>query len=248
MVKNDVGSGTLFQMNYCGGCCFLCVSEIHQGSTTPPRISFFIDKKNSNRYVHWLSFLFCNFAGDYVECKIINAMTGFNELLRNRRSIRKYKDQPVDEEKLQLILQAALMSPASKRSNGWEFIVVDDKSMLQKLSECREAGSKLLANAPMAIVVCADPDKSDVWFEDASISAIILQLAASDLGLGSCWVQVYKRMYSESVTSGEYIKGLLNIPSHLEVLNIVSLGYKDEERKPYDLEKLSYDKIHRGSF
>lgn len=157
-------------------------------------------------------------------------------------------DKPVEDEKVDEMLKAALMSPSSKRTNGWEFIVVRDREMLEKLSGCREMGSKFLASAPMAIVVCATPEKSDVWFEDASIASIIIQLAAADLGLGSCWVQVYKRAYNETVSAGEYVRQLLNIPEGVEVLNIVSLGYKDEERKPYDYEKLSYDKIHRDTF
>lgn len=175
-------------------------------------------------------------------------MESFYELVKNRRSIRKYTDQPVEKEEIDSILKSALMSPASKRTNGWEFIVVDNRETLQQLSTCRELGSKFVAGAPMAIVVCASPEKSDVWFEDAAISALIIQLAAADLGLGSCWVQVYKRMHTETETAGEYVRSLLNIPDNLEVLNMVTLGYKDEERKPYDEEKLSYEKIHRNVF
>ena len=175
-------------------------------------------------------------------------MTSFYDLVKNRRSIRKYEDRPVEQEKVDSILRSALMSPASKRTNGWEFIVVDDRELLQKMSTCRELGSKFVADAPMAIVVCASPEKSDVWFEDASIAALIIQFAAQDLDLGSCWVQVYNRMHTETETAGEYIRGLLNIPESLEVLNIVTLGYKNEERKPYDEEKLSYDKLHRNTF
>lgn len=175
-------------------------------------------------------------------------MTSFYDLVKNRRSIRKYENRPVEQEKIDSILRSALMSPASKRTNGWEFIVVDDRELLQKMSTCRELGSKFVADAPMAIVVCASPEKSDVWFEDASIAALIIQLAAADLELGSCWVQVYKRMHTETETAGEYIRQLLNIPENLEVLNIVTLGYKNEERKPYDEEKLSYDKLHRNTF
>ena len=175
-------------------------------------------------------------------------MNSFYELVKNRRSIRKYEDRPIEQEKIDSILRSALMSPASKRTNGWEFIVVDDRELLQKMSTCRELGSKFVADAPIAIVVCASPEKSDVWFEDASIAALIIQLAAQDLGLGSCWVQVYNRMHTETETAGEYIRGLLNIPENLEVLNIVTLGYKNEERKPYDEEKLSYDKLHRNTF
>ena len=175
-------------------------------------------------------------------------MTSFYDLVKNRRSIRKYEDRVVEQEKIDSILRSALMSPASKRTNGWEFIVVDDRELLQKMSTCRELGSKFVADAPMAIVVCASPEKSDVWFEDASIAALIIQLAAADLELSSCWVQVYNRMHTETETAGEYIRGLLNIPDNLEVLNIVTLGYKNEERKPYDEEKLSYDKLHRNTF
>ncbi len=175
-------------------------------------------------------------------------MNSFLELVKNRRSIRKYEDKAVEQEKINQILKCALMSPASKRTNGWEFIVVDNRELLVKMSQCRELGSKFVAEAPMAIVVCAAPEKSDVWFEDASISSIIIQLAAADLGLGSCWVQVYNRQYNESTTSGEYIRELLNIPDNLEVLNIITLGYKDEERKPYEEDKLLYDKLHRNTF
>ena len=175
-------------------------------------------------------------------------MTSFYDLVKNRRSIRKYEDRVVEQEKIDSILRSALMSPASKRTNGWEFIVVDDRELLQQMSTCRELGSKFVADAPMAIVVCASPEKSDVWFEDASIAALIIQLAAADLEHGSCWVQVYNRMHTETETAGEYIRQLLNIPENLEVLNIVTLGYKNEERKPYDEEKLSYDKLHRNTF
>lgn len=171
-------------------------------------------------------------------------MDSFYNLVKHRRSIRKYADRPVEREKLDQMLRTALMSPASKRANGWEFIVVDDRAQLARMAECREFGSKLIAGAPAAIVVAYDPQKSDVWFEDASIAALLLQLAAEDLGLGSCWVQVYNRQHNETTTAEAYIRALLNIPDTLHVLNIVTVGYKDEERKPYDETKLAYDKIH----
>ncbi len=169
----------------------------------------------------------------------------FFELVKTRRSIRKFLPEKVEAEKLDLILKAALMSPASKRTNGWEFWVVEQRETLEAMAECRPFGSKLLAGAPLAIVVAADPAKSDVWFEDASIAAIIIQLQAEDLGLGSCWVQVYNREKDDNTTAEQYIKNLLGIPEHLRVLNAIAIGYKDEERKPYDEAKLSYEKIHR---
>ena len=175
-------------------------------------------------------------------------MNTFFDLLKTRRSIRKYLPQAVEPEKIKQITTAALMSPASKRSNPWEFIVVQDKNTLLQLSECRSHGSKLLANAPLGIVVIADTNKSDVWIEDASIAALNIQLQAHDLGLGSCWVQVYNREKEDGCSAEEYIRELLNIPGHYAVLNVVSIGYSDEDRKPYDEEKLAYDKIHEEKY
>jgi nitroreductase len=175
-------------------------------------------------------------------------MKSFFELLRTRRSIRKYLPQAVEQDKIRKITNAALMSPASKRSNPWEFIVIEDKETLLKLANCRPHGSQLLAGSPLGIIVIADTTKSDVWLEDASIASIVMQLQALDLGLGSCWVQVYGRQKDEETSTEDYIRQLLDIPSNYAVLNIISIGYPDEDRKPYDEDKLPIEKIHTEKF
>lgn len=171
-----------------------------------------------------------------------------NELLKSRRSIRKYLNKAVEPEKIELITRAALMSPASKRSNPWEFIVIENKETLEKLSNCRSHGSQFLANSPLGIVVTADTTKSDIWMEDASIASIIMQLQVQDLGLGSCWIQVYGREKEDNSSTEQYIRELLGIPSNFAVLNIISIGYPDEERKPFDEDKLAVEKIHSEKF
>lgn len=175
-------------------------------------------------------------------------MNSFFDLLKNRRSIRKYSPTAVEQDKITLITKAALMSPSSKRSNPWEFIVVQDTETLQKLAGCRPHGSQFLAESPLGIIVTADTTKTDVWMEDASIAAIIMQLQAQDLGLGSCWIQVYGRNKDDEMTTESYIRGLLDIPEHFAVLSIISIGYPNEERKPYDEGKLAVDKIHTEKF
>ncbi len=172
----------------------------------------------------------------------------FYELIKNRRSVRKFQEQSVESWKTEQITRAALMSPASKRSNPWEFIAIEDKSTLLKLSECRTGSSKLIAGAPLAIVVIADTSKSNVWFEDASIAASFIQLQAEDLGLGSCWVQVYLRDKDENMSAENYIRQLLNIPENFAVLCVLAIGYKAEEKAPHDEEKLQYEKIHFEKF
>lgn len=175
-------------------------------------------------------------------------MNTFFELLKTRRSIRKYLPKAVEIEKITQITNAVLMSPASKRSNPWEFIVVQNPEMLQKLAECRQQSSQLLSGSPLAIVVIADTTKSDVWMEDASIAGIILQLQAHDAGLGSCWVQVYNRNKDDNTSAEVYIRNLLGIPSHYAVLCIISIGYPNEEKKPHDEDKLQLEKIHSEKF
>ena len=84
-------------------------------------------------------------------------MEQFSDLIKNRRSMRKFTDQELTQEEVVALLKAALMAPSSKRSNCWQFLVVDDKDMLEKLSHCKEMGAAFLADAAMAVVVMADP-------------------------------------------------------------------------------------------
>ncbi|MCX8130133.1 MAG: nitroreductase family protein [Clostridia bacterium] len=167
----------------------------------------------------------------------------FYDLLRTRRSIRKFSDKEVEKEKIDTILRSALLSPSSRSRRPWEFIVVTDKELLLKLSQCREHSSFFLAGAPLGIVVIADPEASDVWIEDASLSSIIIQLSAQSQGLGSCWIQVRQRLHNNKIVE-DYIKEILRIPEKYSVENIIAIGYPGEIKEPYDEKELLYDKIH----
>lgn len=98
-------------------------------------------------------------------------MKNFHELLVNRRSIRKYTDEAISPEDVQLILEAALMAPSSKNSRPWEFITVEDKKKLELLSYCKEFGAAPIGKCSLAIVVCADPAQSEAWIEDATVAS-----------------------------------------------------------------------------
>lgn len=171
-------------------------------------------------------------------------MISFIELLRTRRSCRQFKDQPIEQEKIDMMMRCALMSPAGKRANEWDFYVVTDKEKLKALSTAKANGSTLLAGAPMAIVITVDSNKADTFVEDGSIAAIILQLAAADAGLGSCWVQMRMRKDADGNDAETKVKETLNLPEYVSVLCAVAVGYKDDDRKPYDFEKLPYEKWH----
>ena len=176
-------------------------------------------------------------------------MESMYKLLQIRRSHRKFTEQPVEQEKIDAILRNALMSPAGKSLNPWEFIVVTDKEMQEKMSKCKPFGGAFLAEAPLSIVIIADTEKSDVWVEDCSVAAFNIQLTVEDLGLGSCWCQIRKRAgVEEGRMAEDTIKELLGIPEKYAVECIIGIGYKGMERKPFNEDKLQFEKIHTGKF
>lgn len=175
-------------------------------------------------------------------------MGNFSELIKSRRSMRKFTDEELKQEEVVALMKAALMAPASKRSNPWQFIVVDDKDTLKKLSLCKDQASQFIADAALAVVVTADPLLSDVWIEDAAIASIYIQLQAEDLGLGSCWVQVRERFTATGIPSNDYVHDVLELPLPLQVLSVIAIGHKGMERKPFNEEHLQWEKIHINKY
>ena len=175
-------------------------------------------------------------------------MEKFSELIRTRRSMRKFTSEELTQEEVVSLLKAGLMAPSSKGLNPWQFIVIDDKETLKKLAGCKQMGSSFLKDAALAIAVVADPLISDVWIEDAAIAAIYIQLQAEDLGLGSCWIQLRERQTLEGMPSNEYVHEVLELPLHLQALSIVALGHKGMERKPFNEDRLQWEKIHINKF
>ena len=147
-------------------------------------------------------------------------MESFATLIRNRRSTRQFTDQPLAPEQTEAILRAALMAPASKRKNPWQFVVVEDKEMLGHLAECKPHGAEFLRGCALAVVVLADVMVSEVR----------------------------NREREDESGAGEYIRQLLDIPYQLEVLSIIGFGHKAQERKPFDESRLQWEKVHIDRF
>jgi nitroreductase len=165
------------------------------------------------------------------------------ELLRTRRSIRKYEEKAVDGQTISLLRECLLRCPSSRGISPWVFIFVDEPALISDLSRAKEHGSGFLAGAPLAIVVCGDETKSDVWVEDCSIVTLIAHLSAHSLGLGSCWIQIRNRAHSKEITAEQYIQQLLHIPTHFRVVAMVSVGYPAEESASVPVERLPKARI-----
>jgi nitroreductase len=163
----------------------------------------------------------------------------FLDLAKKRRSIRKYKPDPIPPETLEYILEAARLAPSWKNLQCWRYIVVTNPDKRRAVST-----RDWVAEAPVIIVGCADPELSGTRYNqqyyllDMGISMEHIILAASEKGLGTCWI------------GGQYdevaIKEALGIPDETRVVALTPIGYpaetpKPKDRKPLD-EIVSYEK------
>ena len=175
-------------------------------------------------------------------------MESLHQLFLIRHSIRRYTDQPVAADDVKTIIEAALLSPSSKSARPWQFVVVEDKNTLEQLSQCKTHGTVPVKGCAFAVVVTADPGRSDVYVEDSTLAAIMMHLQAADLGIGSCWIQVRGRSDATGEDSEQVVRELLDIPSHMAVECIVTFGYSAENRRPVDPAKLLWEKVHIGKW
>lgn len=169
------------------------------------------------------------------------------ETMLKRRSIRTYTGESLSQETIDKILHAGLLAPSSRNIQPCELVVVRDKETLVNLSKCKKAGAGMLTNADCAIVVLGDTTRSDVWIEDCSIVMTYMHLAATSLGIGSCWIQCRLRDSFE-MSAEHYMRDLLRIPEQYGVLAILSLGMPQKEATPHTLEELKMEKIHSEIF
>ncbi len=142
------------------------------------------------------------------------------ELLKQRISVRKYSAEPVEREKLEEIIDVARFAPTARNEQPWEYVVVTEPKVRQAIAELTDYG-KFIAAAPVCIAVFTKETK--YYLEDGSAATTYILLAATALGLGSCWVAGDKKEYGQTV--GE----LLGAPRDYQLVSLISLGYPAEE-------------------
>ena len=152
------------------------------------------------------------------------------EAIKKRRSIREYKDKPIPKETLEKMIDAARFAATARNVQPWEFVVITESSTLKKLGELAENG-RFLAQAKACIAVfCAE---TKYYLEDGCAATCNILLAATALGIGSCWVAGDKKPYCGEVTK------LLNVPPSYKLVSLISLGYPKSEDSFYITEKRS---------
>lgn len=165
------------------------------------------------------------------------------EVMRSRRSVRRYTEEKISDDRLKQIVSAALLAPSGHSKYPCEFIVVKNRALLEQMSHCRKGVAKMLEGAAAAIVVVADRDKSDTFVEDSCVAMMSMELLATSLGIGNCWIQVRNREAENDSSAEEYLRGLLNFPENFACQAILSLGYAAKEPRARELDKLNFDKV-----
>ncbi len=170
------------------------------------------------------------------------------DLMYSRRSIRKYTDEKIPDEKLEKIIKSGLLGATGKNTHSPEFIVVTDKAVLEKLSHARVGAAKMLEGAAAAIVTLGNEEKTDTFIEDASIALENMHLTAFSLGIGSCWIQGKVRVAENGEDTEEYVRSVLEFPKNLRLIAILSLGVPTEFPKAYTDDDIDLTRVHREKY
>lgn len=167
------------------------------------------------------------------------------ELLRNRRSVRKYTDKVISDEDLEQILAAGMLTPSGKGLKPWQAVVIRDPETLSALVGCRKGGARMLQTATCAVAVFSDKDKTDTYIEDSSLFMGYMHLMASTLGIGSVWLQIRLRPSDqEGVSSEEFVRSLLSVPENMMPEAILVMGYPESAPEPNPAPEFPSDIIH----
>jgi nitroreductase len=142
-----------------------------------------------------------------------------------RRSIRRYTSQPVSDEQVRRLLEAAMAAPSASNQQPWHFVVVTGRDTLNRLADEHPYG-KMLYEAPLCIAVCGEPE-NDYWVQDCSAATENILLAATEMGLGSVWLGVHPQSDRE-----HKVRDVLGLPPHYSPLCLIPIGHPAEEKEP----------------
>ena len=161
------------------------------------------------------------------------------EVLTSRRSVRKFKPDPIPRELLERIVDAGRLAPTARNVQPWEFVVVTDAAKRAALAEVNDHG-KFIAQAPACIVVLSQPTK--YYLEDGSAATTNMLNAAAALGLGSCWVAGDKKPYAAKIVQ------MVGAPPDMRLVASIALGYPDETLTPAVKKRALADVLHWERF
>jgi nitroreductase len=159
--------------------------------------------------------------------------------IKNRRAVRKYKSKPVSRKDITEIIKAAQFAPSSMSTKAWEFLVIENIELKEKIFKI--VGQDFVKEAPVLIVPTMDTKKTIMPIQDLSLACENIFLQATNLGLATVWKNVRKEVQEE-------VKTVLKIPQSYMIINLIPVGYSDEEVIPHNDSDFEENKIHWGSW
>lgn len=170
------------------------------------------------------------------------------EAILTRRSIRKYKKDPITQAEIDQLMRAAMRAPSTINNRDWAFVIVDDPKLLNELADGLDGHAEMLREAPLAIVVCGDlnlalASAKEFWIVDTCLAAENILLAAHAMGLGSVYLGVFPRE-----TKMGNVSKILNLPEHLVPLTVLPIGRPDEKKPSREEESYEPSKIYYNQY
>lgn len=169
------------------------------------------------------------------------------DIILKRRTTRAYKEDKVDRELILDILKHSLMGPSYANAHPVNFVLIEDKDSLKKLSEIEKFGTRYIADVPCGVLVMADTEITKVWVEECSIVASYLGLLAQEAGLNTSWVDLKEGNTQKGVEIQTYLRDEFNIPENFKTLCFIPIGYGNERHKKRGDFDIS-DKVHIEKF
>lgn len=166
------------------------------------------------------------------------------DVMLKRRSVRKYTEDEIPNEKMNKILQAGLLAPTSRNLKPCNFLVIENKEVLNKIAESKEHGAAFLKGANKAIAVIGNSIVADTWIEDSSIALAFMHLMAAEQDIGSCWIQIRLRKNKEGECSEDLVRDILGLDDNYRIVGILALGIEDGHMEAYTLDDIDKEKVH----
>lgn len=178
--------------------------------------------------------------GDHKQDETVSKSKAILENIAERKSVRKYLNKSVEEDKIDAMVKAGMAAPSGMDRRPWEFVVVTDRAALDSMA-AKLPYAKMLTAAPLAIVVCGDTTLSSYWFLDCSAATQNVLLAAEALGLGAVWTAAYP--YEDRI---DVVRQNTGLPEHIVPLCVIPIGYPDGPQKAKD--KFDEKRVHRNKY
>ncbi|MDD4077202.1 MAG: nitroreductase family protein [Bacilli bacterium] len=167
------------------------------------------------------------------------------DIINRRRSVRSFLDKPIEKEKIELLMRAAMQAPSARNQQPWHFVIIQERETLQAIATISR-NVQMLNEASLVIIVLIDKDNLTAPLmapQDVAAATQNILLKAVDLDLGTCWCGIYPR--EERMAS---VAKILNVPDRYQIFSLIAVGYPKEKNANRFVNRFDPTRIHYEKF